>query len=90
MAEAGAKSKEIEVNGIEVEARERKLTAHQILELAKEEGAMPGDPENYFLIGDKGRYEQNAEIDLEDDHRFITIPKEPTPVACFSPDESQH
>ena len=81
MANTGVKSEEIEVNGFEIEVSERKLTAHQILELAKKKGAMPGDPDGYFLQGDKSKYGQNDEVDLMEDHSFITIPNKPTPVA---------
>ena len=52
-----------------------------ILKLAKKAGAMPGNPEEYILQGDKGQYGQDAWVDLLEDNVFITIPSTPTPVA---------
>ena len=69
------------VNGIEIEEKSRILTARQILELAKEKGAMPGKPEEYLLQGDKGRYELDDQVNLAEDNVFITIPNTATPVA---------
>ena len=69
------------VNGIEIESEHRKLTALGILELAKGKGAIPGEPKDYFVQGDKGRYEQDALVDLAEDNQFITIPNRPTQVA---------
>ena len=81
MPEANIKSEEIEVNGIEIEVYSQRLTAHRILELAKERGAMPADPNGYVLQGDKGEYKQDDEVNIREDHRFLTIPNKPTPVA---------
>lgn len=81
MANTGIKSEEIEVNGIEIEVSSQKLTAHQILELAKEKGAMPADPNGYVLQGDKGEYKQDDEVNIREDHRFLTIPNMPVRVA---------
>ena len=81
MSNMGIKLEEIEVNGMDIEVSSQKLTAHQILELAKKKGAMPGDPNGYFLQGDKGEYKQDDEVNIEEDHRFLTIPNKPTPVA---------
>ncbi len=76
------KSFKFKVNGIQIEVESEKLTVLDILELAKEKGAIPGDPKDYFLQGDKGKYEdQNALIDLNEDNQFITIPNRPTQVA---------
>ena len=69
------------VNGIEVEVKRRELTAREILELAKQRGAMPGKPEEYILQGDKGQYGPDDRIDLAEENVFITIPNKPTPVA---------
>ena len=71
----------IKVNGIEIEVKLRELTAREILELAKQRGAMPGKPEEYILQGDKGQYGPDDRVDLAEDNVFITIPDKPTPVA---------
>ncbi len=60
------------VNGIEVEVKRRELTAREILELAKQRGAMPGKPD-YVLQGDKGQYGPDDRVDLAEDNVFITI-----------------
>ena len=72
---------EFKVNGIQIDVKRQKLTAGEILELAKERGAMPGKPEEYELQGDKGRYEFDDLVDLAEDNIFITLPTAPTPVA---------
>ncbi len=69
------------VNGIEIATTQQRVLAHDILELAKKVGAMPGNPEEYILQGDKGQYGQNAWVDLSEDNVFITIPTTPTQVA---------
>ena len=69
------------VNGIEIQTTQQRILAHDILELAKKAGAMPGNPEEYILQGDKGQYAQDAWIDLLEDNVFITIPSTPTQVA---------
>ena len=69
------------VNGIEIPTTQQRILAHDILELAKKAGAMPGNPEEYILQGDKGQYAQDAWIDLLEDNVFITIPSTPTQVA---------
>ena len=71
----------IKVNGIEIEVKRRELTAHEILELAKQHGAMPGKPEEYILQGDKGQYGPDDRVDLAEENVFITIPNTPTQVA---------
>ena len=71
----------IKVNGIEIEVKRRELTAREILELAKQHGAMPGKPEEYILQGDKGKYGPDDRVDLAEENVFITIPNTPTPVA---------
>lgn len=75
------RSFEVKVNGIQLEAKSRELSARSILELAKERGAVPGNPEEYELQGDKGRYGLDDLVDLEEDNIFITLPTTPTPVA---------
>ena len=69
------------VNGIEIVTTQQRILAHDILELAKKAGAMPGNPEEYILQGDKGQYGQNAWVDLAEDNVFITISSTPTQVA---------
>ena len=69
------------VNGIEIEVQDRRLSARDVLILAKERGAMPNDPETYLLQGDKRLYQLNDQVDLEEDAVFITIPDTPTQVA---------
>ena len=69
------------VNGVEIQTDHQSLLAKEILELAKEKGAIPGNPEDYILQGDKGKYEQDAQVDLKEDNLFIAIPNKPTPVA---------
>ena len=71
----------IKVNGIEIEVKRRRVTAREILELAKQHGAMPGKPEEYILQGDKGKYGPDDRVDLAEENVFITIPNTPTPVA---------
>ena len=69
------------VNGVEISTDHQFLSAKEILELAKEKGAIPGNPQDYILQGDKGKYEQNDKINLGEDNLFIAIPNKPTPVA---------
>ena len=83
MADKNGKLEKIEVNGIyiEIDTFDQKLPAYQILRLAKEKGAIPGDPKDYILQGDKGKYKGDEEVDLREDRRFITIRDRATPVA---------
>ncbi len=69
------------VNGVEIYTDHQSLLAKEILELAKEKGAIPGNPEDYILQGDKGQYKQDDQVDLKEDNIFIAIPNKPTPVA---------
>ena len=72
---------EFKVNGIEIWTAVNELTSLDILKLAKEKGAIPGEPELYILQGDKGKYKHDEQVNLEEDNQFITIPDRPTPVA---------
>ena len=72
---------EFKVNGMQLEAKRRFVSALEILENAAAHGAMPGKPEEYALQGDKGRYSPNDNVDLAEDNQFITIPTTPTDVA---------
>ena len=69
------------VNGIEIPTDRQSLLAKEILELAKEKGAIPGKPEDYILQGDKGTYKGDALVNLKEDNLFIAIPNKPTQVA---------
>ena len=69
------------VNGEEIYTDHESLLAKEILALAKEKGAIPGNPEDYILQGDKGIYNGNDPVNLEEDNIFIAIPNKPTPVA---------
>ena len=69
------------VNGVQIETPHQKLVAREILKLAKEKEAFPGNPEDYILQGDKGKYKADDSVNLEEDNLFIAIPNKPTPVA---------
>lgn len=71
----------IKVNGTEIAVPSKELSALKILEFAKRAGAMPGEPGDYILQGDRDKYQGNDTVDLENDNQFITIPVKPTPVA---------
>lgn len=71
----------LKVNGIEVQMEHEKVVAHDVLELAEKEGAIPGKPENYVLEGDKGRYGRDDWVNLSEDSVFITLRDAPTQVA---------
>ena len=71
----------LKVNGVDLESPSRILSALEILEIAKKHGAMPGNPDQYLLQGDKGRYNLSDKVDLAEDSIFITVPNTPTPVA---------
>ena len=69
------------VNGVEIPTDHQFLLAKQILELAKEKDAIPGNPELYILQGDKGQYNPSDRVNLLEDSLFIAIPNTPTQVA---------
>lgn len=71
----------LKVNGIEMQMGQEKVVAHDVLELAEKEGAIPGKPENYVLEGDKGRYGRDDWVNLSEDSVFITLRDAPTQVA---------
>ena len=68
------------VNGVEIHTESPSLLAKEILELAKEKGAIPRDPEDYILQGDKDSYKADYHVNLEEDNLFIAIPDRPTLV----------
>ena len=69
------------VNGVEIHTDHQSLLAKEILELAREKGAIPGKPEDYILQGDKGVYKGDDRINLKEDSLFIAIPNKSTQVA---------
>ena len=78
---AEQKSFTLKVNGIEMTMSTARVIAYDILELAEKNGAIPGNPVDYLLQGDKGQYGWDNWVDLEEDNVFLTIPNQPTPVA---------
>ena len=78
---AEQKSFTFKVNGREIDSPHQKLVAHDILELAEKNGAIPGKPEDYILQGDKGQYGWDDWVDLEEDNLFITISNKSAQVA---------
>ena len=72
-----------EVNGTEFKTTKQIITAHEILEQATKEGAIPGNPQDYdlkSLILDDRVYGWDDEVDLSKDNQFITLPNTPTVV----------
>lgn len=69
------------INGIEIASERSRLSAGEILKLAEEHQAIPGSPEDYMLVGEKGEYRGIEEIDFEIDELLISIPTAPTQVA---------
>ena len=72
---------DITVNGVPIKVDVEKLLAEDVLEKAKEHGAMPGKPEDYQLQGEKSLYKPDDWVNFEEDKDFITIPSGPTDVA---------
>ena len=72
----------LKVNGVQLEFGIRVPTGRAILELAKEHGAIPLDPEKYFLKGDKGTYRLEDRVDLTEDSVFITVVHDATQIAA--------
>ena len=77
-----AKDYSFKINGVDIPSDSRYLTADSILELAKEKGAIPGDPKDYVIKGSKGDYSGRDKVDLAEDNLFLTVPNTPTPVAA--------
>ena len=69
------------INGVEIASGTSHLNARAILELAAEHRAIPGDPEDYMLVGKEGEYGMVEEIDIVTDDLLISIPTGPTQVA---------
>lgn len=71
----------IKVNGLAIHAEHEKMAAHAILELAEKKGAFPGKPDEYMLLGDKGTYNGDDEVNVREDDLLVAIRNRPTPVA---------
>ena len=71
----------IKVNGVEISTNQQELKAGEILRLAKHQGAIPGNPEEYILKGEKGEYRWDDTVDVAQDNIFIAILNTPTTVA---------
>ena len=71
----------ITVNGVEIEVSQKEIVALRILELAKDNGAIPGDPNEYILKGEDREYRSNDIVNVATDKFFIAIPNTPTDVA---------
>ena len=76
-----AKEHEYKVNGLQFVSDKQTLTAAEILDHAREKGAIPGKPEGYILKGSKRDYTANEQVDLAEDDLFITVPSTSTQVA---------
>ena len=75
------KEYEFKVNGDQFVTERPQLTALEILTIAKQGGAIPNNPEEYVLKGEKGEYRGNDTVSLVDDNVFITVPVGSTPVS---------
>ena len=72
---------DFKVNGTEFQTEYRNPTALEILMIAKQGGAIPNNPEDYALQGEKGLYQAVDRVDLLEDNVFLTFPVSPTQVA---------
>ena len=72
---------DFKVNGTEFQTEYQSPTALEILMIAKQGGAIPNNPEEYVLQGDKGIYRGVDRVNLEEDNVFLTIPVSATQVA---------
>ena len=71
------------VNGVELSNDKPLISVQEILDLAREKGAIAQSPDKYSLKGEKRVYSTNDEVDLREDNLFITIPVGGTPVAML-------
>ena len=76
-----AKEYEYKVNGVQLVSDKQTLTATEILDHAREKGAIPGEPDGYILKGSKRDYTGNDQVNLAEDDLFITVPSTSTQVA---------
>ncbi len=65
---------DFKVNGTEFQTEYQSPTALEILMIAKQGGAIPNNPEDYALQGDKGIYHGVARVDLREENVFLTFP----------------
>ena len=72
---------EFKVNGTEFQTEYQSPTALEILMIAKQDGAIPNNPEDYALQGDKGLYLGVARVNLLEDSVFVTFPVSSAQVA---------
>ena len=72
---------EFKVNGDQFSTAKPELSALEILTIAKRGGAIPKNPEEYALKGDKGEYRGDDSVNLVEDNVFITVPVGSTPVS---------
>ena len=72
---------DFKVNGTEFQTEYQSPTALEILMIAKQGGAIPNNPDEYMLQGEKGVYQGVERVNLEEDNVFLTIPTSSTPVA---------
>ena len=72
---------DFKVNGTEFQTEYQSPTALEILMIAKQGEAIPNNPEEYALQGDKGLYQGVDQVNLEEDNVFLTIPLSSTQVA---------
>ena len=76
-----AKEYEYKVNGVQLVSDKQILTAAEVLDLAREKGAIPGTPDGYILKGSKKDYTGDDQVNLAEDDLFITVPSTSTQVA---------
>ena len=72
---------DFKVNGTEFQTEYQSPTGLEILMIAKQGGAVPNNPEEYVLQGEKGLYQGVDRVNLEEDNILVTIPVSPTQVA---------
>ena len=70
-----------QINGVKIQSPHQKLVASDILNLAKDKGAIPGKPGEYILQGKETQYKSDDWVNLDEDNEFITIPNTSTSVA---------
>ena len=69
------------VNGVQLVSDTPVRSVQDILQLARDKGAIPQTPDKYLLKGEKREYRRDDTVDLREDNLFITIPTGGTPVA---------
>ena len=72
------------VNGVQLSSDKPVISVREILQLARDKGAIPQTPDKYMLKGEKGEYGLDNTVDLREDNLFIAIPTGGTPVALLS------